>query len=105
MRGDDVLAAADVAESRAARRRGLLGRECIDGALVLRPCRSVHTLGMKVPVDVAFCAADGTVLRVLTLRPWRVTPFVARAAFVVEAGAGCFERWRLGVGDVVEVRS
>mgnify|MGYP003346105269 CR=1 FL=1 len=57
MRGDDVLAAADVAESRAARRRGLLGRDCIDGALVLRPCRSVHTLGMKVPVDVAFCAA------------------------------------------------
>ena len=100
-----MLATAEVAETRAARRRGLLGRDCVEGALVLRPCRGVHAFGMKVAIDVAFCAADGTVLRVCTLRPWRLTPFVTRSAFVVEAGAGCFERWRLRVGDVVEVRA
>ena len=37
---------------------GLLGRDGIEGALLLRPARSVHTLGMRFAIDVAFCDAD-----------------------------------------------
>ncbi len=65
---------------------------------MLRPCRHVHTVGMRFPIDVAFCDAEGTVLRTATLAPWRVSPVVRRAAFVIEAEAGAFERWRLTVG-------
>ena len=39
VRGNDVLASLEVAESGAARRRGLLGRDGIDGALLLQPAR------------------------------------------------------------------
>src|SRR6267143_4550831 len=104
VRGDDVLAAAEVAVTRKVRRRGLLGRDHVEGVLVLRPCRQVHTLGMRFPIDVAFCDRDGVVLRTLTVAPWRVTRVVWRAGFVVEAAAGAFDRWQLRPGDTVEVK-
>jgi uncharacterized protein len=104
VREGDVLATAEVADTRRARRRGLLGRADFEGALVLRPCRHVHTWFMRFPIDVAFCDADGVVLRTKCLRPWRVSPLVANAAFAIEAQAGAFERWGLRADDQVEVK-
>jgi uncharacterized membrane protein (UPF0127 family) len=104
VRDGEVLAAAEVAATRRARGRGLLGRDGFTGALVIRPCRQVHTLGMRFAIDVAFCAADGRVLRTATLRPWRVSPLVWRARFVVEAEAGALERWQLAPGERVELK-
>jgi uncharacterized membrane protein (UPF0127 family) len=60
---------------------------------------------MRFPIDVAFCDAEGVVLRTVTLAPWRLSPYVRRAAFVVEAEAGAFERWRLRTGDRLELRA
>ncbi len=105
VRDGDVLAAAELADTASARRRGLLRRDSLDGALVLRPCRHVHTAGMRFAIDVAFCDAEGVVLRTTTLPPWRVSPYVRRAAFVIEAEAGAFDRWRLQTGDRVELRA
>ena len=105
VRDGDVLAAAEVAETARARRRGLLGRESFAGALVLRPCRNVHTARMRFPIAVAFCDAEGVVLRTASLPPWRLSPWVRRAAFVVEAEAGAFDRWQLKRGDRVELRA
>ena len=104
VREGDVLATVDVAGRARERTRGLLGRDSIGGALVLRPCRQVHTLGMRFPIDVAFCSADGVVLRVATLSPWRVSRVVWRSAFVVEAAAGAFDRWGLRPGDHLDVK-
>jgi uncharacterized protein len=104
--GGDVLASAEVARRVRERTQGLLGRdqESMAGALVLRPCRQVHTLGMRFPIDVAFCDREGVVLRTLTVPPWRVTRVVWRSGFVVEAAAGSFERWHLQEGDTIEVK-
>jgi uncharacterized membrane protein (UPF0127 family) len=104
LRDGDVLTSAEIADSATARRRGLVGRDSVEGAFVLRPCRQVHTIGMKVPLDVAFCDVRGRVLRTCSLVPWRVSRPVWRSAFVVEAAAGAFERWRLEPGDRIEVR-
>ncbi|MGH9027282.1 MAG: DUF192 domain-containing protein [Acidimicrobiia bacterium] len=104
LRDRDVLAAAEIATTRRARRRGLLGQDDFDGALVLRPCRQVHTFGMRFPLDVAFCDGDGRVLRTYQLAAWRISPIVFRARWAVEARAGAFERWRLRLGDALEVR-
>jgi uncharacterized membrane protein (UPF0127 family) len=104
VRDGDVLATTEVARSAKARRTGLLGRGDLDGALLIRPCRSVHTLGMRFPIDVAFCDAGGRVLHTSTLRPWRVSRIVLRSAFVVEASAGSFDRWALRPGDQLELR-
>ena len=63
LREGEVLASLEVADTRPARRRGLLGRDSIDGALLLVPARSVHTIGMRFPIDVAWLDGDLTVLR------------------------------------------
>ena len=99
-----VLASADVATSRQERRRGLLGRNGLEGAFVLERCRWVHTLGMRFPLDVAYLAADGSVLKTVRMNRHRVGLPVPRAARVIEAEAGAFGRWGLHVGDVVEIR-
>jgi uncharacterized membrane protein (UPF0127 family) len=104
VRGDDVLAAAEVAVTRPQRRRGLAGRTSIEGVLVIRPCRQVHTFGMQFPIDVAFCDRYGFVLHRTHLGPRRVSRPVWRAYFAIEAGAGAFDRWNLQLGDVVEVK-
>jgi len=102
--GGHVLASAEVARTRAARARGLLGRTGIDGALVIENCRSVHTIGMKFPIDVAYLDADGVVLKVAHMRRYRVGTPVWKARMVVEGSSGAFERWGLRVGQVVELR-
>jgi uncharacterized membrane protein (UPF0127 family) len=104
VRGEDVLAAAEVAVTRRQRRAGLMGRDAIDGVLVLRPCRQVHSFGMRFPIDVAFCDRDGFVLHICTLAPKRISRPVVRAYFAIEARAGSFDRWKVDVGDVVEIR-
>ncbi|MFM7059859.1 MAG: DUF192 domain-containing protein [Actinomycetes bacterium] len=104
VRDGAVLASAEAASGRRARRRGLLGRPGLDGALVLRPCRQVHSIGMRFAIDVAFCDREGRVLRTATLRPGRVSRPVLRAAWAVEAEAGAFARWGLAAGDLIEVR-
>ncbi|MBK3553894.1 DUF192 domain-containing protein [Streptomyces sp. MBT61] len=43
-----------IAASYRARTRGLLGRDGIEGAMMLTPCGSVHTFRMRFPIDVAY---------------------------------------------------
>lgn len=99
-----VLASADVADSRSARRRGLLDHDHLEGAIVLRPCRWIHTIGMRFAIDVAYLDARGTVIKTMQMHRHRVGVPVWRATQVIEAEAGAFARWGLHVGDVIEVR-
>lgn len=104
LRDGEVLASLDIAESRRDRRRGLLGRDGIDGAILLRPARSVHTVGMRFPIDVAFCDADLRVVRVVRMPRHRVSRLVWHSRAVIEAEAGAFDRWKLRPGDELEVK-
>jgi len=104
LRDDEVLASLEVADTRGARRRGLLGLDGFDGALLLERTRSVHSLGMRFPIDVAFCDSEMAVLKTMRVEPHRVTFPVLKAHSVLEAQAGSFARWGLCVGDDLEVR-
>lgn len=100
----EVVAPLEVARSLQARSRGLLGRDGIDGALLLAPASSVHTLRMRFPIDVALCDKHLVVLRTVTMRPNRLGRPSPRARSVVEAEAGAFTRWRLAPGSRLEIR-
>lgn len=64
---------------------------------MIEPARQVHTFGMAYPIDVCFCDAGWNVLHVVTpLRPRRVTRWVFRARYAVEAPAGVLEGVRPG---------
>lgn len=104
LREGEVLAALEVTESREERMLGLLNRDGIDGAILIRPARSVHSVGMKFPIDVAFCTKDLVVLRTISLRPGRMTRPCLRGGCVIEAEGGAFDRWRLQVGDHLEIQ-
>jgi uncharacterized membrane protein (UPF0127 family) len=105
LRDGEVLASVEVASTRATRRRGLLGRDGLEGAMLLRPAHSVHTIRMRFPIDVAWCDHDLVVLRVLPAMPRnRMTRPVAHSAAVLEAEAGSFARWHLSVGDHLELQ-
>lgn len=99
-----VLASVEVARTGTDRRRGLLGRDGYEGALVLERCRWVHTLGMRFPIDVAYLDAGGEVLKTVRMARWRVGVPVPGARTVVEAEGGAFARWGLHVGDRLELR-
>jgi uncharacterized membrane protein (UPF0127 family) len=104
LRDGEVLASLEVADDRAARRTGLLGRDGIEGAMLLTPARSVHTLGMRFPIDVAWLDGDLVVLRTARLAPHRLSRPVPAARAVLEAEAGAFARWELVVGQQLERR-
>lgn len=91
----------EVASTRRARRRGLLGRDGIDGALLLTPARAVHTFGMRFDIDVAFLDASGVVLDIVEMKRWRLGMPRRQARSVLEAEAGAFARWGLRVGGTV----
>ena len=99
-----MLASLEVAQTRRARTCGLLGRDGIDGALLLRPARSVHSVGMRFPIDVAFCDGDLRVIRLVTMSRHRASFPLWRAWVVVEAEMGAFERWSVHEGDQLEVK-
>ena len=104
LRDGEVLASLEVARTRRARSRGLLGRDGIEGALLLEPARAVHTLGMRFPIDVAFCDGEMVVLRVVRMSRYRVSRPLLGSRCVIEAEAGEFARWRLCPGDQLEVK-
>jgi uncharacterized protein len=103
LRDGSVLANAEVAGTLAERTRGLLGRTGFDGAFVLPRTRSVHSLGMRFAIDVAFVDRDLCVRAIVRLAPWRMTRPRPRCRMVIEAQAGAFERWGLQVGDRLEL--
>ena len=105
MHDDVVLASLEVPTNRRDRARGLLGRDDFDEAMLLRPCRSVHTVGMRFPIDVAVCDADLVIVRVVTMRPNRISRPSWRGRAVVEVPAGTFAHWGVGPGDQLEVRA
>jgi hypothetical protein len=105
LRDGEVLAALEIAESRKARRKGLVGRDGIDGALLLPSARmGVHTIGMRFELDVAFCDHDMVVRRVVCMKPLRMSRPSFRAPCVLEAEGGAFGRWGLQIGDHLEIK-
>ncbi|MFF3614394.1 DUF192 domain-containing protein [Streptomyces sp. NPDC002580] len=94
----------EVAATARARRRGLLGRAGIEGALLLTPANSVHTLGMRFAIDVAYLDRSSRVLAVRTMRPGRLGLPRPRSRRVLESEAGTMERWGVRRGTRVIVQ-
>ncbi|MFD9971557.1 DUF192 domain-containing protein [Streptomyces sp. NPDC059015] len=87
-----------VAASYGARYRGLLGRDGLDGALMLTPCTSVHTFRMRFAIDVAYLDRELRVLDVHTMRPGRLGLPRLRSRHVLEAEAGAMAQWGVRPG-------
>jgi uncharacterized protein len=87
------------------RARGLLGKQLGSSeALLLRPCKHIHTVGMRYPIDVVFCDQGLRVLHVArSVAPNRFSRPVwrSRCAFELRAGAARM----IAAGDELQLRA
>jgi uncharacterized membrane protein (UPF0127 family) len=88
--GEIVAQHVEIADTRATRRRGLLGRDSLgaSSALMLSPCFAVHTAFMRFPIDVVFVDGEGRAVRIVRdLTPWRIAgAWGAQRVFELPAG-------------------
>ncbi len=104
--GREVAGNVTVAGSFFSRLKGLIGKKSLpDGqALWLKPCNSVHTLGMRFPIDVVFLDRDLQVVAVeARLRPNAVSRIHRKAHSVIELPAGALDDAIAAVGDRFEI--
>ena len=97
----DIIAAFDSQS----RRTGLLRHESFaeGSAMVIAPSNAVHTFFMKFPIDIAFVARDGRILKACAgVRPWRMAGTL-RGYAVVELPAGTLARHETRAGDVLSI--
>jgi len=74
-------------------------------ALWIVPCRGVHTLGMRFPIDAVYLDRAGIVVHAEPhLTPWRFAPVKLNSAGVVELPAGTLTKTGTTVGDTIEIR-
>ena len=94
----------EVADHGAARRKGLLGRDGLPAGegLWIVPCESVHTFGMKFPIDLVYLDRNKKVKKVRNnVPPWRVSACLS-AYSVVELAAGTILKTQTRPGDNLE---
>lgn len=101
----DITVPLEVAASYRARTKGLLGRDAVDGAMLLTPASGVHTFRMRIPIDVAYLDRKLNVVAVRTMRPGRLGLPRPRARHVLEAEAGVMAGWGLRAGVRVTVEA
>lgn len=84
------------------RMRGLLGRDPLApaSALLIDPCRAVHTVGMRYALDLIFLDAHWRIVRCETnVRPGRLCVSGGRhARRVVETSSGWLDTARTALG-------
>lgn len=95
-----------VADSIFKRAKGLLGRTSLasDSGLLLKPCKAVHTFGMKFAIDIVFIDRGNRAIKVIkALKPNRMTAIYCNAATVLELSSGSTTEAQLAQGDYLEI--
>jgi len=85
---------------------GLLGkRELPDGqALIIKPCKSVHTFFMRFSVDLLFVDRGERVVKILQrLPPFRLSSICLNADYVIELPAGKIVLTRTTINDRISI--
>lgn len=104
--GDCLVPEARCTTSAWERLRGLLGRPALRAgqALLIDPCPSVHTIGMRYSLDLAFLDPQWRVLSVVRQLPPLRFAACARARATLELPPGAIDATGIAAGDVLEWR-
>ena len=99
-----VAATAEIADTSAKRRKGLLGREALSPGqgLWIVPCGAIHTFFMKFAIDVLYLDRKKRVKKLRTnLAPWRISACLA-AHSILELPAGVIAQSGTQRGDQLD---
>ncbi len=81
---------------------GLLGTSTLHNhhAIWLKPCRSIHTIGMQYAIDVVFLDKEQVVRKLAsTIQPFRICFAPRGTRSVVELAAGSIQRLDIRIDD------
>jgi uncharacterized membrane protein (UPF0127 family) len=104
--GREIAASVEVADLVWKRMKGLLGRAKLEPgkSLWIKPCKSIHTIGMRFPIDAAFLDRENLVIAVKeNLPPNRLTGIHLSAVSVLELPAGTLAATDTRVNDLLEI--
>jgi len=89
------------------RMQGLLGRPALlpGQALLISPCSSVHTFGMRYPLDIVFMSPSHQVLKIVPHLSARRIAWCWGAKNTVELAAGETCRLDIQVGNILVWRT
>jgi uncharacterized protein len=96
---------AEVADTSGKRQKGLLGRDSLPAGhgLWIVPCESIHTCGMRFPIDVVYLDRKKRVRKLRkAMPPWRLSMCLF-AHSVVELPAGAIEQSGTQPGDQLNI--
>jgi len=105
-RGSWLATEVGLAHTFLTRFRGLLGKTGLapSEGLWIKPCDSIHTLGMRFAIDAVFLDRRGRVVKAVEqLRPGRLVFPLATAVSVLELAAGTVARTGTTVGDLISI--
>lgn len=103
-RKTELASSVEVADTAAARNKGLLGRSDLPpgGGLWIVPCKSVHTFFMKFAIDLVYIDRDKKVKKIRSnVGPWRLSACFS-AHSILELAAGTAIRAQIQRGDQLE---
>ena len=103
-RGCELGDRIEVVRSFVGRGRGLMFRRSLEpgAGMVIDPCSSIHTMGMRFPIDVLYMDREQRVVRVdQAMPPWRIGPLRPGpgSRYVVELPAGVIQASGTRPGD------
>lgn len=96
----------DIADRFWSRLRGLLGTQSLarEKCLLIAPCNSVHMLGMRYAIDVAYLDDDNKIIKIVeNLRPWTGCSICLKAKNTLELARGAVQYYDLQVGQILEI--
>ena len=87
------------------RLKGLLATKQLETGkgLVIRPCSSIHTVGMNYDIDVVFVGSDDNVLKVVSNMPANRFALCRKSSYIIELPAGTIEATVTTVGDKISL--
>lgn len=100
-----ILDEVDFAQNFYTRLKGLLGKKDIKSrcGLIIKPCNSIHTIGMKFTIDVAFISNDNRVIHIINqMSPGKISPIIKNSSYCIETKGGQLDDLTLSIGDEIE---
>jgi len=100
-RGTTLAQRADIADSAASRRKGLLGRQQLDKGegLWIVPCQGVHCWGMQFAIDLVYLDSKRRVRKVrANVKPWGLSASLTSHS-VLELPSGTIKQTGTQRGD------
>lgn len=91
------------AQTTIARMKGLLGKKHLEQeGLLIKPCKQIHSIGMRFPFDAVFLDGNDQVCHIHeNMMPGEISKFVVKAKAVLEIPAGTVQKTNTCIGDLL----